>query len=166
MVREANWVQFISVQEGDQERNEGKETLTRTNSKSGKGARSNKSADKAEGERAVLMAIAAMPEQDRVLGMRLHAVIKAASPALSPKLWYTMPAYAKDGKVICFFRESHTRPATGRAPSVGARRYFTFGFNETANLDEGAMWPIAFALTEVTPAEEARITTPVKKAVS
>jgi hypothetical protein len=77
-----------------------------------------------------------------------------------------MPAYAKDGKVICFFRESHTRPATGRAPSVGAMRYVTFGFNEWANLDEGGMWPIAFALKELTAAEEARIVDLVKKAVS
>ncbi len=140
--------------------------MTRANSKDGKArSPSNKNPDRTEGERDVLRAIAAMPEQDRVLGERLHEVIKAASPVLSPKLWYTMPAYAKNGKVICFFRESHTRPATGRAPSVGARRYFTFGFNETANLDEGAMWPIAFALTEVTPAEEARISALVKEAV-
>jgi hypothetical protein len=121
----------------------------------------------ADGEAAVLAAIAAMPEPDRAIGKRLHAIIKASAPALLPKLWYTMPAYAKDGKVICFFRESHTRrPATGRAPSVGAMRYVTFGFNEAANLDEGAMWPIAFALKELTAAEEARIAALVKKAVS
>ncbi len=151
----------------EQNRDErGKRTLTSANSKDGKAeARPNKAADKDEGEQDVLRAIDAMPEPDRVLGTRLHAVIKAASPALSPKLWYTMPAYAKDGKVICFFRESHTRPATGRAPSVGARRYFTFGFNETANLDDGSMWPIAFAVTELTSVEEARITALVKKAV-
>ncbi len=126
-----------------------------------------KAAKKADGEAAVLAAIAAMPEPDRAIGERLHAIIKASAPALSPKLWYTMPAYAKDGKVICFFRESHTRrPATGRAPSVGAMRYVTFGFNETANLDEGAMWPIAFAVTELTAAAEARIGALVKKAVS
>ncbi len=140
--------------------------MTKANSKGGKAAeRSNKSAETAQGERDVLRAIAAMPEQDRVLGQRLHEVIRSSSPALVPRLWYTMPAYAKEGKVICFFRESHTRPATGRAPSVGARRYFTFGFNETANLDEGAMWPIAFAVTELTAAEEARITALVRKAV-
>jgi uncharacterized protein YdhG (YjbR/CyaY superfamily) len=126
-----------------------------------------KAAKKADGEAAVLAAIAAMPEPDRAIGERLHAVIKASAPDLSPKLWYTMPAYAKDGKVICFFRESHIRrPATGRAPSVGAMRYVTFGFNETANLDEGAMWPIAFAVTELTAAAEAKIAALVKKAVS
>jgi uncharacterized protein YdhG (YjbR/CyaY superfamily) len=119
----------------------------------------------AEDERAVLARIAEMPEPDRAMGERLHAVIKASALVLSPKLWYTMPAYAKDGKVICFFRESHTRPATGRAPSVGARRYMTFGFNETANLDEGAMWPIAFALMELTAAAEKQISELVKKAV-
>ncbi len=123
--------------------------------------------DKAEGEDAVLSAIAAMPGPDRALGERLHEIIKASTPALSPKLWYGMPAYAKNGTVICFFRQSHSsRPATGRAPSVGARRYFTFGFNEAANLDEGAMWPIAFAVTELTPAVERRITALVKRAVS
>lgn len=140
--------------------------MTNGNRKDGKAAQSNKIGDKSEGEQAVLEAIAAMPGPDRVLGERLHAIIKASSPVLSPKLWYTMPAYAKDGKVICFFRQSHTRPATGRAPSVGARRYFTFGFNETANLDEGSMWPIAFAVTELTSAEEAKITALVRKAVS
>jgi uncharacterized protein YdhG (YjbR/CyaY superfamily) len=123
-------------------------------------------ADRAEGEAAVLAAIAAMPRPDRDVAERLHAIITASAPSLSPKLWYTMPAYAKEGKVICFFRESHTRPATGRAPSVGAMRYVTFGFNEWANLDECSMWPIAFALTEVTAAEEARISALVKKAVS
>ena len=116
-----------------------------------------KASKQSEGEGAVLAAIAGMPRPDRAIGERLHAVIKASAPTLSPKLWYTMPAYAKEGKVICFFRESHTRPATGRAPSVGAMRYVTFGFNETAKLDEGAMWPIAFAVTEVTAAEEAKI---------
>jgi uncharacterized protein YdhG (YjbR/CyaY superfamily) len=123
-------------------------------------------AGKADDERAVLARIAEMPGSDRAMGERLHEVIKASGPILSPKLWYTMPAYAMDGKVICFFRESHTpRPATGRAPSVGARRYMTFGFNETANLDEGAMWPIAFAVTELTADVEAKIAGLVKKAV-
>ncbi len=123
--------------------------------------------DKSDGERAVLAKIAAMPKPDRDIGERLHEIIKASAPVLSPKLWYTMPAYAKEGKVICFFRESHTRrPATGRAPSVGAMRYVTFGFNEWANLDEGAMWPIAFAVTGLTSASEARISALVKKAVS
>jgi uncharacterized protein YdhG (YjbR/CyaY superfamily) len=121
--------------------------------------------NKVDGESAVLAAIAAMPEPDRSIGERLHGVIKASAPTLSPKLWYTMPAYAKDGKVICFFRESHTRPATGRAPSVGAMRYVTFGFNEWANLDEGGFWPIAFAVKKLTPAVEAKIGALVKKAV-
>jgi uncharacterized protein YdhG (YjbR/CyaY superfamily) len=121
--------------------------------------------NQAEGESAVLAAIAAMPEPDRFIGERLHAVITASAPTLSPKLWYTMPAYARDGRVICFFRESHTRPATGRAPSVGAMRYVTFGFNEWATLDEGGFWPIAFAVKKLTPAVEARISVLVKKAI-
>ena len=125
-----------------------------------------KASKQSEGEGAVLSAIAAMPRPDRDVAERLHAIIKESAPALSPKLWYTMPAYAKEGKVICFFRESHTRPATGRAPSVGAMRYVTFGFNEWANLDEGAMWPIAFAVTNVTAVEEARIGAVVRKAAS
>jgi uncharacterized protein YdhG (YjbR/CyaY superfamily) len=137
----------------------------------GLNARRSKKTDKgatkpSDSEAAVLAAIAAMPRPDRDVAERLHAIIKASAPSLSPKLWYTMPAYAKEGKVICFFRESHTRPATGRAPSVGAMRYVTFGFNEWAHLDDGAMWPIAFAVTDVTAAEEARIRALVKKAVS
>ncbi len=117
-------------------------------------ARANK--DKAEGESAVLAAIAAMSEPDRSLGERLHAIIKASAPALSPKTWYGMPAYAKDGKVVCFFQSAQKFKT----------RYATFGFMHEANLDEGAMWPTAFALTELTAAEEARISTLVKKAVS
>jgi hypothetical protein len=113
-------------------------------------------ADKADGESAVLAAIAAMPGPDRAMGERLHAVIKASAPALSPKLWYGMPAYAKDGKVICFFRSAQKFK----------ERYMTLGFNSEANLDEGHMWPIAFALKELTAAEEARIGALVKKAVS
>jgi uncharacterized protein YdhG (YjbR/CyaY superfamily) len=97
-----------------------------------------------------------MPEPDRALGERLHAIIKASAPTLSPKLWYGMPAYAKDGKVVCFFRDRQKFK----------ERYMTFGFNEDANLDEGAMWPIAFALKELTAAEEARIGALVKRAVS
>ena len=113
--------------------------------------------DKAEGESAVLAAIAAMQEPDRAMAKRLHAIIKASAPALSPKTWYGMPAYAdKDGKVVCFFT-----PA-----SKFNSRYATFGFNDTANLDEGAMWPTSFALKELTAAEEARIGALVKKAVS
>ena len=111
-------------------------------------------ADKADGENAVLVTIAAMP--DRAVGERLHAIIKASAPALSPKLWYGMPAYAKDGKVICFFRSAQKFK----------ERYMTLGFNQEANLDEGHMWPIAFALKELTAAEEARIGALVKKAVS
>ncbi len=134
----------------------------------GKSTRSTakQAAKKTDGERAVLATIAAMPARDRAIGERLHAIIKASAPALSPKLWYGMPAYAKNGKVVCFFRNSHTRPATGRAPSVGAMRYATFGFYDAANLDDGAMWPVAFAVTKLTAAGEARIAALVKKAVS
>ena len=113
-------------------------------------------ADKTDGESAVLATIAAMPEPDRAMGERLHAVIKASAPALSLKLWHGMPAYAKDGKVICFFRSGQKFK----------ERYMTLGFNSEANLDDGHMWPIAFALTELTAAEEARIGALVKKAVS
>ena len=112
--------------------------------------------DKAEGESAVLAKIAEMPEPDRAMAERLHAIIKASAPALSPKTWYGMPAYAKDGKVVCFFQSAQKFNS----------RYATFGFNDTANLDEGAMWPTSFALKELTAAEEARIGALVKKAVS
>ena len=104
----------------------------------------------------MLAKIAEMAEPDRAMAERLHAVVKASAPALSPKLWYGMPAYAKDGKVVCFFQSAQKFNA----------RYATFGFNDTANLDEGAMWPTAFVLTELTAAEEARIGALVKKAVS
>ena len=113
-------------------------------------------ADKAEGERAVLAKLAELPEPDRVLGERLHAVITASAPALSPKLWYGMPAYARDGKVVCFFQ----------AADKFKERYATLGFSDQANLDDGAMWPTAFALTELTAADEARIGALVKQAVS
>jgi hypothetical protein len=114
-------------------------------------------ADKADGESAVLATIAVMPGPNRAMGERLHAIIKASAPALSPKLWYGMPAYAnKDGKVVCFFRSAQKFK----------ERYMTLGFNDVANLDEGHMWPIAFALKELTAAEEARIGALVKKAVS
>jgi len=112
--------------------------------------------DKADEERAVLAKIAELPEADRALGERLHAVIKASAPALSPKLWYGMPAYAKDGKVVCYFQ----------AAQKFKERYATFGFSDKANLDDGALWPVAFALTELTAADEARIAALVKKAVS
>ena len=113
-------------------------------------------ADKADGESAVLANIAEMPESDRAIGERLHAIIKASAPALSPRLWYGMPAYAKDGKVVCFFQSAQKFKT----------RYATFGFMHEANLDEGALWPTAFALKELTAAEEARIGALVKKAVS
>jgi uncharacterized protein YdhG (YjbR/CyaY superfamily) len=118
-------------------------------------ARSDK--NKAEGESAALAAIAAMPEPDRGMAKRLHAIIKANAPTLSPKTWYGMPAYAnKDGKVVCFFT-----PA-----SKFNSRYATLGFNDDANLDEGPMWPTSFALKKLTAAEEAEIGALVKKAVS
>jgi len=119
-------------------------------------ARRGPRADKADGESAVLAKIAEMPEPDRALGERLHAIIKASAPALSPRLWYGMPAYAKDGKVVCFFQSAQKFKT----------RYATFGFNDAANLDEGFLWPTAFALTELTAADEARIGALVKKAVS
>jgi len=117
-------------------------------------ARANK--NKADGESAVLAAIAAMPGSDRAMGERIHAIIKASAPALWPKTWYGMPAYAKDGKVVCYFQSAQKFNS----------RYATFGFNDTANLDEGAMWPTSFALKELTPAEKAKIAALVKKAVS
>jgi uncharacterized protein YdhG (YjbR/CyaY superfamily) len=117
-------------------------------------ARENK--NKADGERDVLAKIAEMSEPDRGMANRLHEIIKANAPSLSPKTWYGMPAYAKDGKVLCYF-QSAQRFKT---------RYMTFGFNDVANLDEGNMWPIAFALKKLTAAEEARIAALVKKAVS
>ena len=119
-------------------------------------ARPRPRADKEDGESAVLAQLAAMPEPDRALGERLHGIIKANAPALSPRLWYGMPAYAKDGKVVCFFQSS----------AKFKTRYATFGFQHEANLDEGAMWPVAFALKDLTAAEEARIASLVKKAVS
>ncbi len=113
-------------------------------------------ADKADGERAVLAKIAEMAEPDRAMAKRLHAVIKASAPALSPRLWYGMPAYANDGKVVCFFQSAQKFKT----------RYPTLGFSDTAHLDEGTMWPTAFALTKLTAADEARIGALVKKAVS
>jgi len=117
-------------------------------------ARANKS--KAEGESDVLAKIAEMPEPERVMAMRLHAIIKASAPVLSPKTWYGMPAYARDGKVVCFFQSAQKFQS----------RYATFGFSDEANLDEGALWPTSFALKELTAAEEAKIGALVKKAVS
>ena len=112
-------------------------------------------ADKADGESAVLAKIAEMPAPDRALGERLHAIIKASAPALSPKLWYGMPAYAKEGKVVCFFRDA----------GKFKERYAMLGFNDSAKLDQGSMWPVAFALTKLTAADEAKIRALVKKAV-
>src|SRR6184192_2967754 len=113
-------------------------------------------AKKADGERDVLAKIAEMPKPDRAMAERLHAIIKASAPALSPRTWYGMPAYAKDDKVVCVFQSSHKFKA----------RYATFGFSDKANLDEGDLWPTAFALTKLTVADEARIAALVKKAVS
>ena len=111
---------------------------------------------KADGESDVLAKIAEMPEPDRAMAERLHSIIKASAPGLSPKTWYGMPAYAKDGKVVCFFQSA----------AKFKSRYATFGFSDTANLDEGALWPVAFALKELTAAGEARIGALVKRAVS
>jgi uncharacterized protein YdhG (YjbR/CyaY superfamily) len=112
--------------------------------------------DKAAGESEVLAKIAEMPKPDRAIAERLHAIVKASAPGLSPRTWYGMPAYAKDGKVVCFFQSAQKFKT----------RYATFGFSAKANLDEGAMWPVAFAMKELTATEEARIGALVKKAVS
>ena len=113
-------------------------------------------ASKEEAEKAVLEKIAEMKGLDHALAKRIHEIVKANAPSLSPKTWYGMPAYAKDDKIVCFFQPAEKFKA----------RYSTFGFNDSANLDEGAMWPVAFALKELTPAEEARIAALVKKAAS
>ena len=108
-----------------------------------------------DADSALLAKIAEMPEPDRAMAERLHAIVKASAPSLSPKTWYGMPAYEKDGKVVCFFQSADKFKA----------RYATFGFNDSANLDEGAMWPTSFALTKLTAADEKRIGALVKKAV-
>ena len=113
-------------------------------------------ASKEEEASAVLAKIAEMPDSDRAMAKRVHAIVKASAPALSPKLWYGMPAYYKDGKVVCFFQDAQKFKS----------RYATFGFSDAANLDEGGSWPVAFALKELTAAAEARIGALVKKAVS
>ena len=118
-------------------------------------ARRGPRAKKADGEGDVLAKIAEMPEPDRAMAKRLHAIIKASAPALSPRTWYGMPAYAKDGNVVCFFQSAHKFKA----------RYATFGFSDKAKLDEGTVWPVAFALKELTAADEVRIAALVKKAV-
>jgi uncharacterized protein YdhG (YjbR/CyaY superfamily) len=119
-------------------------------------ARRGPRAGKADGEKDVLAKIAEMPKPDRVMAERLHAIVKASAPALSPRTWYGMPAYAKDGKVVCYFQSAHKFKS----------RYATFGFSDEADLDEGAMWPTSFALKKLTAAEEARIGALVKQAVA
>ncbi len=119
-------------------------------------AEARRGADAEAGERDVLAKIAEMPGQDRAMAKRIHAIVKASAPGLSPKTWYGMPAYAKDGKVVCFFQ----------AADKFKSRYATLGFNDDANLDEGNMWPTAWALTKLTPADEKKIAALVKKAVS
>jgi uncharacterized protein YdhG (YjbR/CyaY superfamily) len=113
-------------------------------------------AHKEDGEKALLAQVAKMPRPDRAMAERLHAIVKDNAPDLTPKTWYGMPAYARDGKVVCFFQ----------AASKFNTRYASFGFNDSANLDEGAMWPVAFALKELTAGDEARIAALVKQAVS
>jgi uncharacterized protein YdhG (YjbR/CyaY superfamily) len=112
-------------------------------------------AEKEDGESAVLTKIAEMQESDRVLGERIHAIVKANAPALSPKLWYGMPAYARDGKVVCFFQSA----------AKFKTRYATLGFSDEANLDEGAVWPVYYAVKSLTPADEAKIAALLKQAV-
>jgi uncharacterized protein YdhG (YjbR/CyaY superfamily) len=136
----------------DQERAAMKERAQELKAEARRGART----DRADGESDVLAKIAEMAEPDRAMAKRLHAIIRTGAPALSPKTWYGMPAYAKDGKVVCFFQSAQKFKS----------RYATFGFSDEANLDEGAMWPTSFALKELTAAEEARIGALVKKAVS
>src|SRR5216117_1425468 len=136
----------------DEERAAMKEYLQERKASAGRGPR----ADKADGESAVLAKIAEMHEPDHAMAKRLHAIIKASAPGLSPRTWYGMPAYAKDDKVVCFFQSAHKFKA----------RYATFGFSDKANLDEGTVRPVAFALKELTAAAEARIGALVKKAVS
>jgi uncharacterized protein YdhG (YjbR/CyaY superfamily) len=118
-------------------------------------ARARELKDRADGESAVRASIAAMSEQDRALAERLHELVTAAAPDLSPKTWYGMPAYARDGKVVCFFRNA----------GKFKERYAMFGFNDSAKLDEGSMWPVAFAVTKLTAADEAKIRALVKRAV-
>lgn len=136
----------------DEERDAMRERLQEMKADGRRGRR----ADKADGESAVLAKIAALPQPDRALGERLHAIIKASAPALSPKTWYGMPAYARDGNVVCFFQSAQKFKT----------RYATLGFSDKADLDDGHMWPTAFALKELTAAEEAKICALVKKAVS
>jgi len=136
----------------DEERAAMKERVRELKAEARRGPR----AKQADGESDVLAKIAQMPQPDRAMAERLHAIIKASAPALSPRTWYGMPAYAKDGNVICFFQSAHKFKT----------RYATFGFSDKANLDEGTVWPVTFALKELTASAEARIGALVKKAVS
>src|SRR5215208_3344173 len=136
----------------DEERSAPKKRAQELKAEASRGPR----ADKAGGESDVLAKIAEMPEPDRAMGKRLHAIIKASAPALSPKTWYGMPAYAKDGKVVCFVQSAQKFNS----------RYATFGFSDKANLGEGAMWATSFALKELTATEEAKISALVKRALS
>jgi uncharacterized protein YdhG (YjbR/CyaY superfamily) len=136
----------------DEERAAMKERAQELKTEAGRGRRGKK----ADGESDVLAKIAEMPKADRAMAKRLHAIIKDSAPELSPKTWYGMPAYAKDGKIVCFFQSAQKFNT----------RYATFGFSDTASLDEGALWPVAFALKELTATGEARIVALVKKAVS
>ncbi len=150
--RSANAIREKSQGFSDEERLAMKERAQELKAAARRGPR----ADKTDGESDVLAKIAEMPETDRLMAMRLHAIIKASAPALSPRTWYGMPAYAKDSKVVCFFQDANKFKT----------RYATLGFSDAANLDEGRMWPTAFALKELTAVEEARIAALVKKAVS
>jgi hypothetical protein len=138
----------------DEERAAMKERARELKTDARRGPRAKK--DNADGESEVLASIAAMPEPDRAMATRLHALIRASAPDLSPKTWYGMPAYAKDDRVVCFFQSAQKFKT----------RYATFGFSDKANLDEAAMWPVAFALKALTATEEARIVALVKKAAS
>ena len=135
--------------------NEGADDMPKEDAKEAGGRRKTR-AGKADGEAAVLANLAAMSGSDRAIGERLHAIIKANAPVLTPRLWYGMPAYAKDGKVVCFFQSAQKFKT----------RYATFGFQHEASLDDGRMWPVAYALTELTADEEARIGALVQQAVS
>src|SRR2546427_6616675 len=136
----------------DEERAAMKEYIQERKTSAARGPR----ADKADGENDVLAKIAEMREPDRAMAKRLHSILKASAPALSPRTWYGMPAYSKDGEVVCFFQPAQKFKT----------RYATLGFSDAANLDEGAMWPVVFALKALTPTEEARISALVKKAVN
>src|SRR3954471_13636395 len=137
----------------DEERAAMKERAREVKASARRGSRADKAA---EDEAAVVAKIAEMEDGDRAMAERIHAVVKASAPGLAPKLWYGMPAYAKDGKVVCFFQDAQKFKT----------RYATLGFNDAANLDDGALWPVAFALKELTNAEEAKISALVKKAAS